>query len=60
MNFIVVVNRGIGPRLGVEYVGPYRSFKQAEGDAKAWNGTEGRECWVEPLKAPNKEAENGD
>lgn len=35
-------------------VGPYRSFKRVEGDAKAWTGVNGQTASVEPLVAPAK------
>ncbi|WP_290906276.1 hypothetical protein [Aquabacterium sp.] len=33
-------------------VGPYRQFKRADADARAWDGTAGRSAWVEPMVAP--------
>lgn len=35
-------------------VGPYRTFKRADGDARAWDGADGRSCWVEPVTSPEQ------
>lgn len=43
MTYIVIVQR---TPLQREVYGPYRSFKVAEGDAKAWGGA------VEPVMKP--------
>lgn len=47
MTYIVVVERGAER----EAIGPYRSFKKAEGDAKAWDG-DGRIAYVVPITKP--------
>ncbi|WP_157497386.1 hypothetical protein [Diaphorobacter sp. J5-51] len=44
MTYVVIVQRTPMQR---DVYGPYRSFKAAEGDAKAWGGT------VEPVMKPN-------
>lgn len=44
MTYIVIVQRTLLQR---DVYGPYRSFKAAEGDAKAWGGT------VEPVMKPS-------
>lgn len=44
MTYIVIVQR---TPLQREVYGPYRSFKVAEGDAKAWGGA------VEPVMKPS-------
>jgi hypothetical protein len=49
MNFVVVVEKGPYTK---EMYGPYRSFKRAEGDARAWGGS------VEPLKKPEQGAKD--
>lgn len=41
MSFVVVVRTS---ELTLAVYGPYRSFKRAEGDAKAWEGS------VEPMQ----------
>jgi len=41
--YVVVVKSG---EVSIAVYGPYRSFRRAEGDAKAWDGT------VEPVKKP--------
>lgn len=43
MTYIVIVQR---TPLQRDVYGPYRSFKAADGDAKAWGGT------VEPVMKP--------
>ncbi|WP_172751400.1 hypothetical protein [Diaphorobacter sp. LR2014-1] len=43
MAYVVIVKR---TPLQRDVYGPYRTFKRAEGDAKAWGGT------VEPVKKP--------
>ena len=43
MTYVVIVQR---TPLQRDVYGPYRSFKTAEGDAKAWGGT------VEPVMKP--------
>lgn len=45
MRFVVIVDDK--EWLMRRVFGPYRSFKTASGDAKAWNGT------VEPLESTN-------
>jgi hypothetical protein len=40
--------------LAFEVRGPYRSFKRAEGDAKAWNGIDGKSASVEPIMPPER------
>lgn len=47
MNYVVLLLPLTG--LGVEVRGPYRSFKRAEADAKAWDGIDGCSASVEPL-----------
>lgn len=42
MTFVVIVQR---TELQRDVYGPYRGFKRAEGDAKAWGGT------VEPIQS---------
>ena len=51
--FVVVVSHPRMPGSNMKFVGPYTSFKRAEVDAKAWDKTAGRECWVEPMIDPN-------
>ena len=46
--FVVVVERDKHSTT----VGPYHSFKRADADARAWDGTEGRSAWVEPVTSP--------
>jgi len=43
MTYVVLVQKS---EFSVAVYGPYRSFKRADGDAKAWGGS------VEPLKKP--------
>lgn len=43
MQYVVIIQR---TTLQRDVYGPYKAFKAAEGDAKAWGGT------VEPLQAP--------
>ena len=43
---IVLYIAVVGPIGLIAVYGPYRSFRRAEGDAKAWDGT------VEPVKKP--------
>lgn len=47
--FVVVVER----QKQSTTVGPYHSFKRADGDARAWDGTDGRSAWVEPVTSPD-------
>ena len=47
MSYVVIVERGPMTR---DVYGPYRSFKRADGDAKAWGGT------VEPIRKPSDAA----
>lgn len=49
MKFIVLATYGLEERA----VGPYRSFKSAEGDAKAWDGVGGWSCCVLPIVTPS-------
>lgn len=54
ITYVVILTRlhaADGERTTV--YGPYRSFRQAEGDAKAWEAEGGRTCTVEPLTKPN-------
>jgi hypothetical protein len=46
--FVVVVER----EKHSTTVGPYHSFKRADGDARAWDATDGRSAWVEPVTSP--------
>lgn len=39
-------------------VGPYHSQAKAEVDARAWDGSEGRTAWVDPVYTPQQFAEN--
>jgi hypothetical protein len=47
--FVVVVER----QKQSTTVGPYRQFARADGDARAWDGTDGRSAWVEPVTSPD-------
>jgi hypothetical protein len=40
--------------LAFEVRGPYRSFKRAEGDAKAWDKIDGKTTSVEPIMPPER------
>ena len=44
ITYVVIVKTG---EVSIAVYGPYRSFKRAEGDAKAWDGT------VEPMNKPS-------
>ena len=44
ISYVVIVKTG---EVSIAVYGPYRSFKRAEGDAKAWDGT------VEPMNKPS-------
>jgi hypothetical protein len=50
--FVVVVER----EKQSTTVGPYHSFKRADGDARAWDATDGRSAWVEPVTSPESYA----
>jgi hypothetical protein len=51
--FVVVIDR---PALKKSTsVGPYKAHKKADTDARAWDGTEGRVCYVEPVYAPGNQ-----
>lgn len=57
--FVVVVRGGpksVFPAPELIYVGPYTTFKRAEGDAKAWDKYHGRHTFVEPLMTPSEYA----
>ena len=49
MKYLVIVQR---PNFGTEAYGPYRTFRQAEGDAKAWHGINNQWTYVVPLQSP--------
>jgi len=54
ISYVVILTRlhaADGVRTTV--YGPYRSFRQAEGDAKAWEAEGDRTCTVEPLTKPH-------
>lgn len=50
MRFVVLLEKG---KYSREIVGPYRTFKQAEGDAKAWDGIDGKAACVVELQKPD-------
>lgn len=47
MSYVVLIR--FSDRVGVEVRGPYRSFKQASADAKAWDGVNAQSATVEPV-----------
>jgi hypothetical protein len=49
MKYVVIVRRH---NYGTDAYGPYRTFHQAEGDAKAWDGINGQFTYVVPLQSP--------
>lgn len=49
VTYVVVVQTP--GRIASAVYGPYRSFKRAEGDARAWEA-DGSSCAVEPIMSP--------
>jgi hypothetical protein len=56
MTAFVVIVEVVGVLGSQQAVGPYRTFKKAEGDAKAWDYLDGRRTHVLPIVSPQQYA----